>query len=1284
MNNIIGQQYSDTDYRLSDNITRAEMAKVAANIAGLPVATGECTGAVFNDVDDTYGDLCVAIESMAAAGFVSTANAGFRPNDNVTRAEMVKMLLGATCIDPTAVPAGFSDASGLGDLTGYINAAGAYGIVTVRSLFRPNDNSTRGEAFKVASNAMANNQCSAACEGEGEVMDMTTGECAAVDVAQANCEATAGMIWDADAQTCTEDMECVICQIFGECPARCDGGVTPEQECLNAGGTWDDATETCEDPCPAGQSMNDAGECINVTTCDVDEEMVDGECVPKEDPTECPDGEELINGECVPQDVVGCEEGEILDEDGNCVAAAIQGELALEIASDNYPANVIPAASSAIPYLKFTIQAGEEATAVNSITLLRSGLGTRDDLRRVWIEQDGVRISERASFLSDDTAKINFFPAMKLAPNEELTLHVFAEQDSPASRVNAVSIVDATYVDATGTVSGSFPISGNNMTTAAYAVATVDVVYQGATTEYKVGDEDAEFFRVQLLNNSTDKDVKMVSLQLRNNESGDIEGNLDNIGLYEGGEKVSKGYNVDGRNIQFLMKDDYVIKAGVTKTFTLQADAINVDNTQGDKYNFEIRYAEHVNAREVSTGFGVNVTWAGETTSQANSRVYTVKGATITVTRSADNPATQTVSQGMNDVTLLIADARVQQGFRVDGMAFNFDVTGVADEKVSDSFGNIRVYIDDKIYDSFEFEDADTITGDLISKQLESSWIFEEGNYEIRVVANAKSNATINTRIKAALDTDAFTVSTGDTNNPTTTTAFQSPRYLMNDNNVLGGDMSIAAEGQYVTIGSDNVQIVRNDGYHIDNNNIVSGARNAVLYRGTISAGTVSDVKVTKLQADVETVTGKANLLTNWRVIVDGEQNGSSRAISTTADEEGAVSFSSLNFTIPKNGVVTVEILADVSSSFVNDPLTDGKIDVAISDEGSIFQNVLSGQTIDAEKVSVTPAAVDTLSDDGLTVKSAGEITVAKDGNTTTSRVVTAGQSDVEVAKFRLASKYDNMYVKSLILANVADLTGTNTTDTQADSRVRTLKLYDAVGNKVAEAPMTNGYVAFTMSENDLVIDAEETVVLTVKADFNYITAEQETGRLLQLAIADIDDSSDGTVDGKAVITVDGSLETIDVENGLESGLLVRSNSTGNNVDTTNVTVGNTTTEKHQIRKTKLTVASKDLSSSLFTTSQDKEIYRFTVTADAAGDAYLKKFTQATVVSNATAENFKVYRVTDQSDVLASDLNTIIGTTDVAQVNTVTLAGTPEVDDVYSVTVDGVTSEYTVVADDLI
>lgn len=147
---IINTQTTEAGYRLGDNITRAEMAKIAVKINGAEVATA--TDKMYSDVTTAkLGDLAGYIETAANAGIVSKANAKFRPLDLVTRAEMVKMLLAAKGVATTETSAGFSDVtSSLGDLAGYINAAAAEGYISTGTSFRPNATATRGEAFKVA------------------------------------------------------------------------------------------------------------------------------------------------------------------------------------------------------------------------------------------------------------------------------------------------------------------------------------------------------------------------------------------------------------------------------------------------------------------------------------------------------------------------------------------------------------------------------------------------------------------------------------------------------------------------------------------------------------------------------------------------------------------------------------------------------------------------------------------------------------------------------------------------------------------------------------------------------------------------------------------------------------------------------------------------------------------------------------------------------------------------------------------------------------------------------
>ena len=147
-NGIISAQSTEAGYRLGNNITRAEIAKVVANLGGIEATA--CTGDVYSDVGAGLGDLCGYVEALADAGVVSTASATFRPTANITRAEMVKMILGALGETGSDVDAGYMDVAGLGDLAMYVNRANEIGCVSPASYFRPNASSSRGEAFKVA------------------------------------------------------------------------------------------------------------------------------------------------------------------------------------------------------------------------------------------------------------------------------------------------------------------------------------------------------------------------------------------------------------------------------------------------------------------------------------------------------------------------------------------------------------------------------------------------------------------------------------------------------------------------------------------------------------------------------------------------------------------------------------------------------------------------------------------------------------------------------------------------------------------------------------------------------------------------------------------------------------------------------------------------------------------------------------------------------------------------------------------------------------------------------
>jgi hypothetical protein len=143
-------------YHPDASLTRAEFLKIVINTTGWPVPT---TGLniPFNDVPANLWYAPYA--SLALSKGMIQSSTRFRPNDPITRSEVSKILttaLGVVVTDPTTLT--YSDVSSTMTLVKYIEAATSLGIfsgqiVAGRHIFRPNDPITRAEIVKVVVNA---------------------------------------------------------------------------------------------------------------------------------------------------------------------------------------------------------------------------------------------------------------------------------------------------------------------------------------------------------------------------------------------------------------------------------------------------------------------------------------------------------------------------------------------------------------------------------------------------------------------------------------------------------------------------------------------------------------------------------------------------------------------------------------------------------------------------------------------------------------------------------------------------------------------------------------------------------------------------------------------------------------------------------------------------------------------------------------------------------------------------------------------------------------------------
>lgn len=91
---VITSQSSSAWYKLWSQITRKEIMKVVMNLSGKSV-TDSCNKS-FSDVEADWG--CKYIESALSHGFIAK-NPTFRPNDSITKAESLKLILKARWIE---------------------------------------------------------------------------------------------------------------------------------------------------------------------------------------------------------------------------------------------------------------------------------------------------------------------------------------------------------------------------------------------------------------------------------------------------------------------------------------------------------------------------------------------------------------------------------------------------------------------------------------------------------------------------------------------------------------------------------------------------------------------------------------------------------------------------------------------------------------------------------------------------------------------------------------------------------------------------------------------------------------------------------------------------------------------------------------------------------------------------------------------------------------------------------------------------------------------------------
>lgn len=288
----------------------------------------------------------------------------------------------------------------------------------------------------------------------------------------------------------------------------------------------------------------------------------------------------------------------------------------LDVSVVNYSATVksAPKGIFVANTLKF---AASEKITLDTLTLKRTGLGSQKDIKKVWLERNGVAVTNAASVGSDGLAVLNFKSNRNVvntdAKTQELDLVVELESNATIGAELAFDLVGATSSAKNTTVKGST----STYRVSAYAVVklTVDVVNKNGVNagnlipvEYKLGnakDYVIGEFSLESDSRSDDRDITVRSLTFRNNGSLDFEDTFKNIKVYRDSKVVSNNVEVNGKDITISLDKDPV-KANRKAIYTIRAEVATLEDVN-KTVQLKLRDEKDVIADEVDTQFRTTV-----------------------------------------------------------------------------------------------------------------------------------------------------------------------------------------------------------------------------------------------------------------------------------------------------------------------------------------------------------------------------------------------------------------------------------------------------------------------------------------------------------------------------------------------------------------------------------------------------------------------------------------------------------------------------------------------------
>ncbi len=722
------------------------------------------------------------------------------------------------------------------------------------------------------------------------------------------------------------------------------------------------------------------------------------------------------------------------------------GTVNVSLAADNPAAANLADGSAYNSVLKLTLSAGS-ATNVTGITLTKTGLIANANVTgvSVWDSAGNRHGDVMTSLTSDNKVTISFGtnPIMVAAGGSESLLVKVNISSAANSGLVGFSVAAATDLVSNGTVGGSFPIAGNQMSiidgNASLASTTVTAQAEGGaaasgTGNTNVGDMAKEVGKFRFTENSGNEDIQ-VSRVTFYFEGSVQDGDLANFSVYApDGTKLGSAAAMSSRYVTVNLTP-YTVPKSTNRDLTLKVDVMN---GSGRWFRAHIQNDYDVLVKGVSTGFyTLPQSFADQVGATS---YYQMNAGTLTVNKAATSPSGN-ISSGAQGIVLAKFDVKaVGEAMELRKMGLGVFKTGANGTGDKNLTGNVvvRDAADGTVYLTVAASTASLYAGGAQNNLSNYISIAAGANKSLEVVGSIDSTDT----------STKYTVQVGD---------FYAKRFSsldFADNLPTSGVTSTAAN--QLTVNA--TALTCNKDTSMGNVTRAPGAT-TVIGQFICTAGSSEGVRLTNMTIKFPTVmnTALTDMFQNLEL-----WNGSTQLGTTLATL--ATSSNNFNFdiSIEKNQTVTLQVKAYVLSN----------------------ANGASSSTIDSynytgkDSGNSTSATADV---NGQNVTSgAGTLTItAVSDATTISRIYGPNQTGVQLGKWKMAAANADVTLSKLTLTSITAATAVDVTTL---GTFGSFSLYEGA-NLLGTANYVAGDVVFSGMASTVTMDSYK--VYTLKGNTN-------------------------------------------------------------------------------------------------------------------------------------------------------------------------------------------------------